>query len=152
MYGCACVTMSTCCASGVCLNYGRCSWHIPRTAGVGPFYSSWSMDDNLLNEINFSWFLDTRTWKHKTASKERARVATTTNHNSTINEWAMMDPERGRGQCARLKDQATLSQEGNALHACVCLVCVALLALSPCNGMMIRARPTFSHASPFLPS
>ena len=25
MYGCACVTMSTCCASGVCLNPGRCS-------------------------------------------------------------------------------------------------------------------------------
>ena len=25
MYGCACVTMSICCASGVCLNHGRYS-------------------------------------------------------------------------------------------------------------------------------
>ena len=25
MYGCACVMMSTCCASRVCLNLGRCS-------------------------------------------------------------------------------------------------------------------------------
>jgi len=106
------------------------------------------------NDMSLQTANETRTWKHKIASKERARVATTTNYNSTINEWAMMDLERGRGQCARLKDQTVtlLSPEGNALHACVCLVCVALLALSPCSGMMTTAHLTFSHASPFLPS
>ena len=80
------------------------------------------------NDMPLQTANETRTWKHKIASKERARVATTTNYNSTINEWAMMDLERGRGQCARLKDQTVTLYHQREMH---CML-VSVWSVWPC--------------------